>query len=522
MRYILDAEYRLDFLSKIMALILFASVLGWGEVSHSDDLEIFDKKIDENILLPFCVERKLCGYMRPSGEVIVPAELQSALDFQNDRLALIQQGSKWGVIDNKGQVVIRAEYDSLGNFNLGLAPFKKNNKWGYIDKTQSIIIPAQFDMADTFTDNGRARVRLKGKYGFINRNGIFVIYPEFDAAENFDRHGFAKVKIASPNTDFNTRKRLNKFRTGLIDDLGATVIPLKFDQINDYTPAGFIVKYQGKSGLYDKYGKGVLPPIYDRVLINVHDTNFHLQKSGKHGLVDFNGEIVLPFEYDFIIYFEKSELVVVHRDGQSGFANRRGKIVIPIKFESAWPLDDYGFARVKVDGKWGYIDKTGKMVIPAKYDEVSTFGGAGLAAVKTSGKWGYINQTGDMVIQPKYQLATVNPKAITGFVQEKNKSGYLFINLSTRKPIFPRVTSLSVGHAYGSKGIQGIYKNKKEGFINTKGEIILPPIFDKAKIYQNDSLYNGYGYVEFGNQKYPFKEDGTTIGFALEDVKAFD
>lgn len=170
MRYIVDAENRLKLMGRFITLLLFASLLGWGEAGYSHTFENFEqKKANENILLPFCVEKKLCGYMQPSGQIIVPAELETARDFSSNGFAIIQQEGKWGIIDRNGRLAIRPEYDGLGDVSNGLAAFKQNGKWGYLDTNHNIIVPAQFDMADRFTDNHRALVKLDGKYGFIDR-----------------------------------------------------------------------------------------------------------------------------------------------------------------------------------------------------------------------------------------------------------------------------------------------------------------------------------------------------------------
>ena len=64
------------------------------------------------------------------------------------------------------------------------------------------------------------------------------------------------------------------------------------------------------------------------------------------------------------------------------------------------------------NGKWGFIDKaTEEVVIPFKYDYAHAFS-VGLALVQLNGWWGYVDKTG---------LAAVCIKGKCGFIDQKGK-----------------------------------------------------------------------------------------------------
>ena len=51
---------------------------------------------------------------------------------------------RYGFIDKKGNVVIPAKFESIGDFKKGLAPAKLNKKWVFINKKGECVITAKF------------------------------------------------------------------------------------------------------------------------------------------------------------------------------------------------------------------------------------------------------------------------------------------------------------------------------------------------------------------------------------------
>lgn len=70
----------------------------------------------------------------------------------SEGLAAVKLGSKWGYVDNRGEVVIAPQFDGALSFSEGLAPVCIGGKWGYIDKAGKRVIEPQFDMAGLFSD----------------------------------------------------------------------------------------------------------------------------------------------------------------------------------------------------------------------------------------------------------------------------------------------------------------------------------------------------------------------------------
>ena len=60
-------------------------------------------------------------------------------------LVAIRQGTKYGFVNAKGEIVIAPKYEEVTNFRLNRAAFRLNDKWGLIDTNGKVIVAAQFD-----------------------------------------------------------------------------------------------------------------------------------------------------------------------------------------------------------------------------------------------------------------------------------------------------------------------------------------------------------------------------------------
>lgn len=103
------------------------------------------------------------------------------------------------------------------------------------------IIPSkEYDSVHRMTLEGLSRVEYNWKYGFIDTSGKEVIPLKYDNADDFSE-GLARVKLNG--------------KWGYIDTSGKEVIPLKYDNSDNFSDGLARVKLNGKCGSIDKTGK---------------------------------------------------------------------------------------------------------------------------------------------------------------------------------------------------------------------------------------------------------------------------
>ncbi|MBQ7120421.1 MAG: WG repeat-containing protein [Oscillospiraceae bacterium] len=166
------------------------------------------------------------GYINLKGEWVIEQRFGAAGDFASNGLAPVMDRNancKYGYINSKGEWVIEPQFDNAEAFaENGLACVEVDGKCGYINEKGEIVIEPQFEFAEAFSKNGLAAVcgggiwekkegvasvdiaSYNGKWGYINEKGEIVIDIQFLDAESFDENGLAKVQVEGIGTGYIT------------------------------------------------------------------------------------------------------------------------------------------------------------------------------------------------------------------------------------------------------------------------------------------------------------------------------
>lgn len=294
--------------------------------------------------------------------------------------------------------------------------------------------------------------------------GTIAINPQFSWADNFNSVGLAYVE-------------LNDSEYGYVNPTGRLVIRRKATNCDVWsTPLGSSsrdvlgVKYPDYSSAVTTSSMAFVEKIK---LALAYD-----QKC-KIGYINQRGKYVIKPEYDQAFPFDNSTgLAVVGKKVMSGsfvqygFVNKAGHLSIPLNFTYAENFNaETGLALVQdpVSGKYGYIDKHGKFAIAPKFDEASHFNNSKLAIVGIKSgnsdiKYGYINVLGKYIIRPQ-------------FTEEFYKYDINDLNFNAK-------TGLAL--ALVPTGASGNWPYKS-GYINKKGKFIIPPKFECAQEFSQDT-----------------------------------
>lgn len=363
-----------------------------------------------------------------------------------------------------------------------LFPFKGNNeKYGFTDQDGKILVLPKYDEATAPAD-GMSLVKLNGKYGYIDETGKEVIPAQYDHAYSFseeraavkkgDKWGFIN-KAGKVMTDFaygfvysfseGLAAVQGKSGYGYIDINGKKVIPFEFDEA--YSFSGGLAKVLKGKTIYDK-----------------------------QGFIDKKGKLVVPYQYDHDFYtysawegarnFDNG-LCYVSKNFSKGYINTSGQEVIPCRYSRLTPFHR-GFAAYcqASDNKWGIIDKNGKELTPAIFDKIDL---------------GFVDIGYQLIITAKEDKSA------------KNYSGYkfgLFSTLSNNNITLPYYDA--VGKISG--GMISIQLNKKYGFIDSTGRLVIAPKYDYTGDFENGTavvnLGKTYGIInKAGKEIVPVKYD---------------
>lgn len=154
----------------------------------------------------------------------------------------------------------------------------------------------------------------------------------------------------------------------------------------------------------------------------------------------------------------------------------------------------------KVNNKYGYKDISGKVIIQPQYDNVSDFQ-YDLASVKLNNKVAVIDKKGGIVIA----FGTYDDIYYyrEGMLQVRKDGKFGFLNMKGQEIIPCRFEEAD----YFRNGMAEVRKNDKHGIINKSGEEIIPIIYEKIVQFPGYNLIkikiNGkWGYINYDRKKF--------------------
>lgn len=450
------------------------------------------------------------GFINEKEEIKIPFifnELDSFDKNGNTIASIIDLASnkeKFGVINRFGDWILKPIYEKITSYSeddifdkKGYLLVKNNNKFGIIDKNNLVKTPFLFDYLSNFDNKGFAiactciktieipdlidknmmHITSEDECGIIDRQGNWIVQPIYDnimrysEATIFDQKGFLKVGIGlkqgfldrkgklltnSDNpftlhnyvndltisllTDTNSKRDYPKYKFGIINRKGNWVIPAIYDNIENYD--GYVDKE-----LFDSHGFLLV------------------KKNNKWGFVDSKNNIKIPISFDNLTSFDihnhsiaskkdsvyNSESEQYEEFFKTGIIDRRGKWLLNPDFEEILAYrdsikiynsysDPKGYLKIKKNDKWGFLDNDFKVKVPFIFDTLYDFDDKDFACACTKIEesytrkiCGFINRKGEWVITPQFEL-----------LRPFNRIGLAIAIL-----------------------------NKRKGYINRKGELIL-------------------------------------------------
>lgn len=459
---------------------------------------------------------------------------------------VLEQNSKYGVINKNGNIVIEANYEAvqipnpskpvfvcIKNYNQETKEYetvvyneKKEEIFGEYKNVQAISIFTNIN--STPYEKSVLTYKENEKYGLINLNGKIITKPIYD-------------EISSVNYKEGTFLVKQNGLEGIINIKGKVIIKCEYEAVtsdnyysekNNNEQAGYIVSKKTENGYrygYVNYrGSKILQEEYTQIervteITSEKDIYFIAFKNGQAGLLKNNKEI-LNYEFEDIQYNGLSDIFIVQRNGKYGAVAKTGDIIIYPEYSNVYTggiyinavkeneiqVFDFQGNKIETDdrskiktensnyyitvdkkGIYKIVDESGKVIIDNDYNYIEYIPGNRFIVTRDS-KNGVINSEGKSILELKYDsVSRINE---TNVIQAEINQTIELYNLELEK-----ITSMKnaiVREVKEGKEYILIYSENDFKYIDKNGNILEP-----QTIFENNTLFtkniNGkWGFVD--------------------------
>ncbi len=407
-----------------------------------------------------------------NGHSVIAAELSS-------RPAGSQQFYNYGLVDQSGKEVVPPKYACLSETAIpGIYFYGKKAEtmrtcsgYGLLDSTGKELTQPSFKnftrINDTvFLCKEAGKAEAYSKYLLLHSNGKELLKQRFEGTE-FNFCGSDTL--------------LTLWTRGMSSDLHFSLYHIHKGVLKENISPGFYVYNQQRLIVMLNN-----PYLYNGTVMS--SSGQVLEDSVQAETVHVSGR---PVEYVPFILLKK------RKDAAFRPYNLYSRKYVPLHFDFGKTSYEYdkkyseGLLGVKQNQKWGFIDSTTKVKIPLVYEEVRDFH-EGMAAVTKADKDGdnfmvYINKSGKELpgIRASYLNASDFSEGVAFYkknydaVRNFQDPSVYYIN-TTGKVIFTSSANDYFKHGKFSNGLAAVPdgKTRKYGYINTKGELAIPYLYD--------------------------------------------
>lgn len=302
------------------------------------------------------------GYIDSRGQFIIKPQYNSARDFQDNGMAVVEEGDLYGLIDVSGRYTVEPKYETINEFKEGRAIVVNKEGFKVIDESGKELTSKAYTYIGSYTE-GRAIFSIENSegnwlYGFLDREGKEIIPARYKAANDFNN---GKAVVKADEGEYNLigldGRVLNTYRYNFVGDIGDGLLP-------------FREKDDGKYGFIDERGNIVIEPKFTgaqafnegRAIVNVGE-----DFTNEYGLIDKDGHFIIEPIYNDIQLLGEGRVAVgrsIEKDkpymgSQYAIADINGNFLTDFIYSQVLSYKD-GLASAYDDKNTFFIDVTGK------------------------------------------------------------------------------------------------------------------------------------------------------------------
>ncbi len=273
----------------------------------------------------------LCDY---KGQIILPAQFEKLGDFEN-HLSYYMENNLYGILQDDGKKY-PAQYQWISSFNNGNAIVKKNNLYGIIHSNNEPILNIEYDLIFHCSEDIYMVIKNK-KYGFFNaKDKCFTYFIEYDFNKNSDAKTFSngqyfklirqnKVYVGNSDGTLLLKKNFqdavispdfifvkNKEKWAKINPLLPININFEYDDFILCENKTYIAKVKDKYVIADYQGN-IKYKTFNK-LEYIYKNYYYEETEDSGQIIDINGQIVLKNIITYKVF--PPYLIVESNDGK--------------------------------------------------------------------------------------------------------------------------------------------------------------------------------------------------------------
>ena len=463
----------------------------------------------------------------------------------------LKQDDKYGIINEKGELVLEPHYEEIiipnlhkavficknkdeqkilndkneelftqyediepielinivseSSYETNVLKYKKDDKYGLINfEGEKIAEPKYDEISSLGYKDGEVIVKEDGKYGILNTvTGTTIIKTIYDSIESdqyynetngYKRSGYIVCNVTSEG-----------YRYGYYDYEGSKVLDTEYNQITRLTQVGdktdmyLIIAKNGQYGVYINNNK-IINTEYQSISYNSGLEMFIVEKTGQYGTINEKGVQILNLEYSDIqingiyIYTKKGEEQIIYdKDG------KKIDISPNIIIEKTDSQDYY----IKIEQNedtaiYTIVNSRYEDVIEQKYTYIENLYDGYFIAINDNGKTGIIDTEGNIIVDFVYDLIqTVKNKDVIQTFNFENNMTYIY-NKKIEKTL-----EMNNANIESNKDYIKVYNEEEEIYLDNNGDkIIKKEILEEIKNSDATAKIGEYKKVTEGIGKY--------------------
>src|SRR5690606_24646662 len=198
------------------------------------------------------------------------------------------------------------------------------------------------------------------------------------------------------------------------------------------------------------------------------------------GIVDGEDKLLTPVKYTLISPFEDNYSVAISEDHLFGVLNIHGEEIIPFQYPYLKYEAESKIFQFEENELYGLMDPNGKVIAPAKYNYLRTFSADKVIFLEDE-KYGILDASGKEIVPATHEV--ILEIFDNQFIAMNENDEFAFYSIADNKQTSEYYDFLE---SAGTEGLFRAIKNERHGFINAKGQVIIPFRFDSVTRFEGD------------------------------------